>query len=91
MKFSVGDNIIYHKPKRSFCPGPRARQVYPLEHGEDYHYVVDKFWKVHKVNDDGTLDVVTRTGKKTSFRRVIQISAKFICSSIFFTASVFPI
>ena len=63
-RFSAGDKIIYHKPKSSFCPGPRARQVYPLEHGEAYHYVVDKFWKVDKVNDDGTLDVVTRTGKK---------------------------
>ncbi len=62
-QFNVGDKIIYHKPKSSFRPGPRARQVYPLEHGEAYHYVVDKFWKVHKVNDDGTLDVVTRTGK----------------------------
>ncbi len=63
-RFSAGDKIIYHKPKRSFRPGPRARQVYPLEHGEAYHYVVDKFWKVDKVNDDGTLDVVTRTGKQ---------------------------
>ena len=63
-RFSAGDKIIYHKPKSSFCPGPRARQVYPLEHGEAYHYVVDKFWKIDKVNDDGTLDVVTRTGKK---------------------------
>ena len=64
IQFRVGDKIVYHKPKSSFRPGPRARQVYPLEHGEDYHYVVDKFWKVIRVNDDGTLDVVTRTGKK---------------------------
>ena len=63
-QFRVGDNIVYHKPKSSFHPGPRAKQVYPLEHGEEYHYVVDKFWKVAQVNDDGTLDVVTRTGKK---------------------------
>ncbi|MEI6757719.1 MAG: hypothetical protein FDX18_07260 [Chlorobium sp.] len=64
IQFRVGDPIVYHKPKSSFCPGPRARQVYPFEHGEAYHYVVDKFWKVAKVNDDGTLEVVTRTGKK---------------------------
>ncbi|MEI8185528.1 MAG: hypothetical protein WCG19_02420 [Chlorobiaceae bacterium] len=64
VQFRVGDKIVYHKPKSSFCPGPRAKQVYPLEHGEEYHYVVDKFWKVSKVNEDGTLDVVTRTGKK---------------------------
>ncbi|NTU98254.1 MAG: hypothetical protein HGA62_10640 [Chlorobiaceae bacterium] len=64
MQFKVGDPIVYHKPKSSFRPGPRARQVYPLEHGEAYHYVVDKFWKVARVNTDGTLEVVTRTGKK---------------------------
>jgi hypothetical protein len=67
-QFRVGDKIIYHKPKSSFCPGPRAKQVYPLEHGEAYHYVVDKFWKVEKVNDDGTLDLVTRTGKKNKLQ-----------------------
>ena len=64
IQFRVGDKIVYHKPKSSFCPGPTAKQVYPLEHGEEYHYVVDKFWKVACVNDDGALDVVTRTGKK---------------------------
>jgi hypothetical protein len=64
IQFKVGDPIVYHKPKSSFRPGPRARQVYPLQHGEAYHYVVDKFWKVAKVNENGTLEVVTRTGKK---------------------------
>jgi hypothetical protein len=63
-QFRVGDPVVYHKPKSSFSPGPRAKQVYPLKHGEAYHYVVDKFWKVAKVNDDGTIEVVTRTGKQ---------------------------
>jgi hypothetical protein len=63
-QFRVGDPILYHKPKSSASPGPRARQVYPLAHGELYHYVVDKFWKVSSVNADGTIEVVTRTGKK---------------------------
>ncbi|MCG8344605.1 MAG: hypothetical protein MI685_05520 [Chlorobiales bacterium] len=63
MSFQIGDPVIYRKPKNSPRPGPRARQVYPLEHGETYHYVVDKFWKVIGVNDDDTVDVVTRTGK----------------------------
>ena len=63
-QFRVGDSIIYHKPKSSVSPGPRARQVYALEHGEHYHYVVDKYWRVTSVNADGTIEVVTRTGKK---------------------------
>lgn len=64
LQFRIGDSIIYHKPKSSVSPGPRARQVYALEHGENYHYVVDKYWKVTSVNADGTIEVVTRTGKK---------------------------
>ncbi|NTW69508.1 MAG: hypothetical protein HGB23_06600 [Chlorobiaceae bacterium] len=64
VRFKVGDSIVYHKPKCSFSPGPRARAIYPLERGEAYHYVVDKFWKVVSVHADGTLDVVTRTGKQ---------------------------
>lgn len=63
-QFRVGDAIVYHKPKSSFCPGPRARQIFPLEHGEEYHYVVDKFWKVTEVHGNGTIEVMTRTGKK---------------------------
>ncbi len=64
MSLQIGDPVIYRKPKSSSRPGPRARQVYPLEHGEAYHYVVDKFWKVTGINDDGTVEVVTRRGKK---------------------------
>jgi len=63
-QYKVGDKIIYHKPKSSLRPSQKARQVYPLEHGEAYHYIVDKFWEVAQVHEDGTLEVVTRTGKK---------------------------
>lgn len=64
MPLQVGDPVIYTKPKSSPRPGPRAKQIYPLEQGEYYHYVVDKFWKVVDVNDDGTVEVITRRGKK---------------------------
>lgn len=63
MSLQIGDPVIYRKPKSSPRPGPRARQVYALERGESYHYVVDKFWKVSDVHEDGTVDVVTRRGK----------------------------
>jgi hypothetical protein len=63
-QFRVGDPVVYHKPKSSTSPGPRARDVYPLANGDQYHYVVDKYWRVTSVNEDGTIDVATRTGKK---------------------------
>jgi len=64
MHLKVGDPIIYRKRKSSEHPGPRAKQVFPLKNGDTYHYVVDKFWTVTNVREDGTLEVVTRTGKK---------------------------
>lgn len=62
--FQVGDPVIYHKRKRSPSPGPRAEEVRPTQHGEDYHYAVDKFWTVKSVrNAEQTLELVTRRGK----------------------------
>lgn len=89
-QFRVGDSIIYHKPKSSVSPGPRARQVYALEHGEHYHYVVDKFWKVTAVNGDGTIEVITVRGKRIACRSTTPISAKPSPCSSFFTGSAFP-
>lgn len=77
MQFRVGDPIVYHKPKTSLSPGRRAKQVYPLQHGEDYHYVVDKFWTVSQVNSDGTVEVTTRTGKK----HLLEASDPNICKA----------
>ncbi|MBN1556786.1 MAG: hypothetical protein JW951_01420 [Lentisphaerae bacterium] len=62
--YAVGDHVIYHKTKSSPHPGPRAEGVRPSEHGEDYTYGVDKFWTVSAVHADGSLEVVTRTGKR---------------------------
>jgi len=59
-----GDRLIYRKRKVSPRPGPRARNIQPTEHGDDYYYEVDKFWTVADILDDGQLLAVTRTGKK---------------------------
>jgi hypothetical protein len=62
-RFSVGDHVIYHKSKTSPRPGPRAEDVHAAEHGEDYSYIVDKFWTVSAVIDEETIEVRTRQGK----------------------------
>lgn len=67
-KFKVGDRIVYRKPKVSDHPGPRAEDVHPSPHGEDYSYVVDKYWVVAEVLDDETIVAVTRRGKKHRLR-----------------------
>ena len=61
--YSEGDPVIYRMPKRSEDPGPRAEEVAPSPQGETYAYVVDKFWRVKRVLEDGRLELVTRTGK----------------------------
>lgn len=62
--FSPGDWVIYHKTKWSNDPGPRAQKVTPSSGGDQYFYVVDKFWVVEEVKQDGSVVLVTRRGKR---------------------------
>lgn len=55
--------MVYRKSKQSVLPGPRAQDVKPFEKGDGYSYVVEKFWVVAAVRDDGTLVLKTRRGK----------------------------
>jgi len=59
-----GEWVIYRKAKHSPSPGPRAQEVTPSPHGEFYSYVVDKFWVVERVLDEGQLQLRTRRGKQ---------------------------
>ena len=63
-RFKPGDWVIYRKQKRSASPGPRAQQTSPSPKGETYTYLVDKYWIVEEVLDDGTLRLRTRRGKE---------------------------
>jgi len=62
-KIGVGDPIVYHKQKVSTHPGVRARQIHPAEHGDSYYYLVNKYWTVADVLDDGRIVARTRTNK----------------------------
>ena len=62
-KIHVGDPIVYRKQKVSVNPGARAREVHPAPGGEVYYYLVDKFWTVEDVLDDGRIIAITRTKK----------------------------
>ena len=60
----VGDFVVYRKTKYSEHPGTRAKQVRPSAGGEDYTYLIDKFWIVTEIRDDGKLLLETRRGKQ---------------------------
>ena len=63
-QFKVGDWVIYRQQKHSTSPGPRAEDIRPARRGEEYTYLVDKFWIVVAVNSDGSILAKTRTGKE---------------------------
>ncbi len=60
----VGGKVVFAKDKMSDSPGKRAKEVVPLQAGEDYSYIVDKYWTVKSVHDDGTATLVTRRKKE---------------------------
>jgi hypothetical protein len=62
-RLQPGDRVVYRKQKSSVSPGPRAKAVFASPKGEAYHYVVDKYWIVHQVFEDGSVEVRTRQGK----------------------------
>jgi hypothetical protein len=68
IKCDVGDWVIYRKQKHSESPGPRAELMHPHQSGEEYTYIVEKYWVVESVNSDGELTLVTRKGKRHVIR-----------------------
>ena len=62
--FKRGDLLIYKKQKHSDHPGPRAHNTAASVQDGVFSYVVDKYWIVVEVYDDGTLEAQTRTGKR---------------------------
>lgn len=65
--YKPGDWVIYRKQKHSSSPGPRAREISPEPRGEEYSYLVDKFWVVVQVESE-EVTLVTRRGKRHHVR-----------------------
>ena len=61
-RYQPGDFVIFCKTKHSVHPGPRAKEVDPAPHGEEYTYQVDKYWLVNEVRGNIVV-MVTRRGK----------------------------
>jgi|ERR1700677_3374023 len=62
-RVAVGDRIVYRKTKFSPLPGARAHHITASNKGENYTYLVDKYWVVADVLEDGRLVAKTRRGK----------------------------
>ncbi|VTS05573.1 hypothetical protein [Tuwongella immobilis] len=59
-----GDCVIYRKHKFSDHPGPNATEIAPAESGDNYSYVVVKYYRVLQVLPDGRLVVGTKRGRQ---------------------------
>jgi len=62
-QFKSGDWVVFRRTKHTTRPGQRAQIVHPTAHGDQYNYIVDKFWVVAAVQPDGQLLLQTRRGK----------------------------
>ena len=60
----VGDWVVYAKDKHSGSPGQRAQEIKASSKGDGYSYLVDKYWVIKEVLDDGHLVLGTRRGKE---------------------------
>ncbi len=63
-KFTIGAMIVFRKFKRGTAPSPRAINLRPAPHGDDYGYEIEKYWRVTAVLSNGQLEVITRRGKR---------------------------
>ena len=54
----------FTKPNTAKSPVLAPGKSRPTPHGDDYAYVVDKYWLVKECREDGTVVLVTRRGKE---------------------------
>lgn len=64
MSFKIGEFVVVGKAKSSTRPSPQAKDVRPAQYGETYSYIIEKFWKVVRVFDNGAIEIETRRGKR---------------------------
>ena len=59
-----GDKVVYAKEKFSLSPGRRAKEVSPAAKGDEYSYIVEKYWLVKELLPEDRVCLVTRRGKE---------------------------
>src|SRR5438046_10573050 len=64
-----GVPIVYRVQETSTCPSPDALDVYPSERGESYDYLANKYWRVEKVFEDGSIVALTPLMEHQYLRR----------------------
>ena len=85
-----GEKVVYAKDKHSQTPGQRAQEVTASPKGDGYSYIVEKYWVIKEVLEDGKLRLLTRRGKE----HIISLDDPSLRSATFwekpFLAGRFP-
>lgn len=59
-RLQPGVPIVYRMAESSTRPpGPDARDIHPAERGDLYYYLINKYWRVENVLQDGRIVAVT--------------------------------
>jgi hypothetical protein len=58
-RFRAGAPIVYRMVETSTCPASEARDIHPAERGELYYYLINKYWRVEEVRQDGWIVALT--------------------------------
>jgi hypothetical protein len=61
--YSVNDWILYREQESSDHPEPGAHDISPAPRGDAYSYLVDRLWRVTRVNRDGSLEATGSNGR----------------------------
>ena len=63
-RLRAGDKVVFAKEKASLSPGPRAKEVSPAVKGDEYSYIVEKYWLVKELLPEERVCLITRRGKE---------------------------
>ncbi|MDQ3117398.1 MAG: hypothetical protein M3Q86_12455 [Verrucomicrobiota bacterium] len=59
-RLQPGVPIVYRMAENSSRPpGPEARDIRPAERGDLYYFLIEKYWRVEQVLEDGRIVAVT--------------------------------
>lgn len=62
-KPKIGQRVVFAKDKFGERPGERARDVVGTQKGDSYSYIVEKYWVIDEIQENGKLLLRTRRGK----------------------------
>ncbi|MGI8889899.1 MAG: hypothetical protein ACR2G0_03835 [Chthoniobacterales bacterium] len=68
-RLHAGEPIVYRVVETSTIPAPEAHDIRPAERGDLYYYLINKYWRVEEVLQDGWIVALTPHQEHQYLRR----------------------